>query len=135
MATPNAPLQQRAGRNIGIEPALAQAFLQDALAPETDVNTSAGARTTILECPKGMARSPQGMGQNTNAGLIINRSGSSFDYNVVFVDDLGNEAVLLSSQSVASNSVEGFSYGNFFGGVAFVLNPGEKIILKQAGAA
>ena len=128
----NIPLQQRAGRNIGIEPSLASAFLQDAQAPETDVNTATGAKTTILECPQGMARAPQQAGFNQNAGMILNRSAAAFAYDVLFVDDLGNELVI-GSGSVAANTVQGFSYtdANLLSAENLVLNPGEKIVLRQ----
>jgi hypothetical protein len=128
----NVPLQQRAGRNIGIEPNLASAFLQDASGPETDVNTATNAKTTILECPEGMARAPQQAGFDQRAGMIINRSAADFDYLVLFVDDLGNE-IILSGSSVAANSAEGFSYTgtNLILAENLVLNPGEKIVLQQ----
>jgi hypothetical protein len=128
----NIPLQQRAGRNIGIEPSLASAFLQDAQGPETDVNTATGAKTTILECPQGMARAPQQAGFNQNAGMLINRSAATFPYEVLFVDDLGNELVI-NSGTVAANTVQGFSYTdtNLISAENLVLNPGEKIVLRQ----
>jgi hypothetical protein len=128
----NIPLQQRAGRNIGIEPSLASAFLQDAQGPETDVNTATGAKTTILECPQGMARAPQQAGFNQNAGMLINRSAATFPYEVLFVDDLGNE-LMINSGTVAANTVQGFSYTdtNLISAENLVLNPGEKIVLRQ----
>ena len=128
----NIPLQQRAGRNIGIEPSLASAFLQDAQAPETDVNTATGAKTTILECPEGMARAPQQAGFNQNAGMILNRSAATFPYEVLFVDDLGNE-LAINSGSVPANTAQGFSYTDMNATSAenLVLNPGEKIVLRQ----
>ena len=128
----NIPLQQRAGRNIGIEPSLASAFLQDAQGPETDVNTATGAKTTILECPQGMARAPQQAGFNQNAGMLINRSAAAFAYLVLFVDDLGNE-LEINSGSVAANTAQGFSYTgtSFTTAENLVLNPGEKIVLRQ----
>jgi hypothetical protein len=136
MATVNPQLQARAGRNIGVEPSLYDAFLQDAGGPETDVNPTGD--TVILECPQGMARSPLSispLASPPTAGMIVNRTASAFNYSVLFVDDEGNEIVIGIGGSVGANSVNPFIYwvGIGFQGVEpWVLCPGEKIILRDA---
>jgi hypothetical protein len=132
VAVVNPQLQARAGRNIGVEPPLYSGFVQDAGAPETDVNPNAD--TVILECPQGMARSPMtvSLGIPPSAGVIVNRSAMNYNYFVIFVDDLGNELMLFSIDGVASNDVEPFQYFGGFNGIEpWVLCPGEKIILRK----
>jgi hypothetical protein len=123
----NLPLEQRAGRNIGIEPTLALAFAQGAGAPETDVNAAIGARTTILECPVGVARTPKGANVNEQ-GFLTNRSAVDYNYSVLFVDDLGNE-LEIRTDSVGAGLVAPFAYISSANGLALVLAPGEKIVL------
>jgi hypothetical protein len=133
MARVNPQLQARAGRNIGIEPGLYSAFLQDAGGPETDVNPTGD--TVILECPQGMARSPLSLNASTNpppAGWILNRTASDFFYLVIFRDDESNE-IEVGNGDVAANAVSTFIYweNSDVGQKPWVLNPGEKILLRQ----
>ena len=142
MAVVNKPLQRRAGRNIGIEPGFCT-FMQDAGCPEIDVNTNIGAETVILECPAGMARSPQRLGtvvgdnpNNNPNGFIVNRTADPVAYTVLFQDDQGNKLEIAGGQTADPNDVSSFTYG-LKGekgglGLAIALNPGEKILLRIA---
>jgi hypothetical protein len=126
MATPNVPLQKRAGRNIGIEPG-AKPFLQDAGGRETEIARPIGSYTVILECPQGVARNPNVDCAQGAAGVICNK-GADFFYEVRFRDTLGNE-VVLDSGSVLSGASDSFEYGTE--DYPLVLTPGEKIVLKS----
>lgn len=137
MAVVNKQLQQRAGRNIGIEPGFC-AFVQDSGCPEIDVNTAINAETVILECPVGMARSPQKLSQRPDAannnGFIVNRTGLGVSYLVLFQDDQGNKLQIAGAVTAGPDAASAFTYGllgeiNSLGD-AIALNPGEKIILR-----
>ena len=127
MATPNVPLQRRAGRNIGIEPGGAVPFVQDAGGRETEIARAIGAYTVILECPDGVARNPSVTSSQHAAGLLFNK-GAEFFYEVRFRDTLGNEVVLIQS-SISATDVSGFDYG--LAALILVLAPGEKIVIKS----
>ena len=139
MTTVNPQLQARAGRNIGIEPTTGLAFVQDAGAPETDVNPTGD--TVILECPEGMARAPIGSREafqgssGLASGFIVNRTASPYGYDVIFRDDQGNE-ITIQSGTADANAMTPFVYAPWGGAgkpETFVLNPGEKILLRQGG--
>lgn len=132
----NPPLQARAGRNIGIEAPLGQAYLQSAGAPQ--VNASDNGDTVILECPEHTARAlyysdaATQLGGNLGQGLIVNTSNADVDYEVFFRDVEGNE-ISLGFGAVVAGDVGPFSYfvsGYLFESVNLVLCEGEKIVLR-----
>jgi len=129
MATPNAPLQKRAGLNIGIEPGQ-YPFLQDAGGREVEINPTVGAKTVILECPQGIARTPLTQSADDTDGMIFNVSGADFHYEVWFRDVDGNEAKVADSATVGSGASVFFSANSgYLDDTAFTLTPGEKLLI------
>jgi len=137
MATPNVPLQKRAGLNIGIEPGAAP-FLQYSGGREVEINPAIGAKTVILECPEGIARTP--LTQVAEAaggagGVIVNTTTNTFAYEVWFRDADGNEAKIADVFSLAGPGFDAFVANNsYLDETAFTLTPGEKIFILSVPA-
>jgi hypothetical protein len=128
----NQPLQQRAGRNIGIE--TLPVFLQAAGAPEIVVPiTGAGTYTTLLEAVEGVLRTPFTRGEE--AGFVFNLDASACDFGVFFEDDAGNRMLIAVGSVDASGtlaldlSVNGSAVNPFTPAKPLCLFDGEKIVI------
>lgn len=132
MTTKNQPLQQRAGRNIGIEPSLFP-FIQASASPTTVINPGVGSKTVIVECPEKTARTPLLPNESTAGGLIFNTTASDAYFDVLFVDAEGNE-IRIGTVTATANADSEFRYADNIGQIEdaiFVLTPGEKIVLQR----
>lgn len=122
----NKPLQERAGRNIGIEPS-SGVFLQSSGSNEVVVNTKLNSKTVAVSCPEGVRRTPNVA--EDYGGIVFNNTNSSFYYQTYFRDSLGNEVPM----STNVNEVPSKDTGEFMvSGVleTLVLCPGEAIVIK-----
>jgi hypothetical protein len=126
---PNIPLQQRAGRNIGVE--VTPPYIQGAAAPQILVATSGS--TVLMQGRENVARTPFVRTKLYPAlswiyGVLFNNTAASIDYEVFFVDDENNE-MEVSSGTVAANAVGSLTISV----VGFwALCPGEKLVLRHA---
>lgn len=127
--TVNIPLQQRAGHNIGNQGTFP--FTHGAGSREIAVNVSGA--TVLMEGRDKVVRTPCLGAELANFGFIFNSTATSYDYTVVFVDDLGNE-IEIGGDTVAGGAAYPLNLGDAFAnGQAFVgLCPGEKIVLRMA---
>ena len=129
----NVPLQQRAGLNIGIEPGILP-FIQYSGGREVEINPAIGAKTVILECPEGTARTPLTQAAEDAGGVIVNTTADTFYYEVWFRDADGNEAKVANVATRATGVDEFVANNSYLDGTAFTLTPGEKIfILSVSG--
>jgi len=130
----NVPLQKRAGLNIGIEPGAAP-FLQYSGGREVEISPAVGAKTVILECPEGIARTPLAQAAEDAGGVIVNTTTNTFDYEVWFRDADGNEAKIADVFSLAGPGAGPFVANNsYLDETAFTLTPGEKIFILSVHA-
>jgi hypothetical protein len=122
------PLQQRAGRNIGIESS--PVFLQSAGGPEIAVKASGD--TVIMEGVASAVRTPFTRGNFS--GTVFNDTVAAFFFNVYFKDELGNELLLTTVQTVNPNSsidLDLTGAGVFTPDLPLSLCEGEKLVLRS----
>jgi len=122
----NKPLQDRAGRNIGIENGPTP-FVQALGSRTSEINPVIGSEVVILECPEDTVRSLQTFCEDN--GMLFNKTANVVVVNVFFEDALGNR-MYLDNQTVAGNDTDSFNYG--VENKLLILNPGEKIVLVTA---
>jgi hypothetical protein len=126
---PNIPLQQRAGRNIGVE--VTTPYVQGAASPETPVALIGP--TTLMEGREHVARTPLVQGKIPSGvtpafGVLFNNTLGSINYSVFFVDAVNNE-MLVGAGTVPANSAGPLVLTN--ADAIWALCPGEKIVLKH----
>lgn len=126
----NIPLQQRAGRNIGIE--VLPPYIHGAGAPEIAVNPTG--RTVIMEGQEGVVRSPSLRLHEAAFGFIFNQTAVEYDITILFVDDQNNETEIGDAALLANSVVPLLLESPFADGAFLGLCPGEKIVLDSAVA-
>jgi hypothetical protein len=122
----NIPLQQRAGRNIGVQ--VLPPYLHDAAMPEIAVNPTGV--TTIMEGKDEVVRTPSIRVFAGNFGVIINQSALDYLFEVFFVDDQNNELKIGEVESAAGDAAALNLWGYWGVGLFLNLCYGEKIILR-----
>jgi hypothetical protein len=103
----NIPLEQRAGRNIGIESL--PVFIQAAAGPEvavTSIGSSepGGAAVTLMTAVKNAVRTPFTRGPAN--GMVFNKDASNTALYLVWLDDGEGNLFLIDSGSVGGGDVE-----------------------------
>jgi hypothetical protein len=126
----NIPLQQRAGRNIGVE--VTPPYIQGAAAPQILVAPTGA--TVLMTGRENVARTPYGRARVYDSGAwgfgrIFNNTAVSIDWEVSFVDTEGNE-MLVASGTVGANSSEELEINEVTG--YWALCAGEKLVLRHA---
>lgn len=118
---PNRPLQQRAGRNIGIE-SLA-VFLQAAGALPVDVAVDCP-KTTLLEAVQNALRTPR---MQSNSGFVFNDTGAQQLLKVYLQDKLNNSMLITSTVIPASGGPLDLT-GVFSPSMPLCLCDGERLV-------
>lgn len=126
---PNVPLQQRAGRNIGVEGITP--YVQGAATPETPV--AANGDTVLMEGREHVARTPLVQGKIPSGtipafGVCFNNTAGSIDYSIFFVDE-DNREMLVGSGTVGANSAGPLMLTD--ANAIWALCPGEKLVLRH----
>jgi hypothetical protein len=122
----NIPLQQRAGRNIGVQ--VLPPYLHDAAMPEIAVNPTGV--TTIMEGKDEVVRTPSVRVFLGNFGAIINQTALDYLFEIFFVDNQNNELKIGEVEADAGESTGLNLWGWWATSVLLGLCLGEKIILR-----
>lgn len=123
----NIPLQQRVGRNIGIE--VLPPYILGAAMPEIEVNPTGV--TVLMEGQDKVLRTPSVRVIDGYFGVVFNTSGNTYLFEIFFVDNENNEMkigeipVPTIDEGVPLSLDDPFAAGLFLG-----LCLGEKIIMR-----